>query len=244
MNNWTDWTASSGKAARSGRWTAVGGGSRFGLTTPGYLQVSSQNESNALLFYTPFGAGDFTYTAGVTFDAFTTKAGQHSQAGLSLRLSDNMPMLDAGGHGYDVVLTNRHSGKFKGSVELLKRAPLAKGGHFFEALQSAGFDVATAQTYQLSVTTQTAWTAPAYSIAPLFPPYPSSTTFKVSVNGKLLLTFTDETSNFSMPAFSGRFGVNASYANAHFTCIQANDGPMPPPCPQLWQPPHIGPLKP
>lgn len=99
--------------------------------------------------------------------------------------------------------------------------------------------LSASQTYQLSVTAVTNWATStkafpkhAPSNAGHLPSWPVSTDFMVFIDGTQQLTCTDT----DLPYFSGRFGVNASNVNAHFTCLQANgpaasDGLMPP---GLW----------
>jgi hypothetical protein len=120
------------------------------------------------------------------------------------------------------VLTNQPvSTAVSGSVMLLKRP----GG---QVLGSAPLNVAAGKAYQLSVMATTTWTT-------ANPFYPSSTLFTVSVDGVQLLSRSDAS------YFSGRFGVNASNVEAHFTCLQANNGPLPPGCPLT---PPLGPTSP
>lgn len=115
LSNWTDWAVSAaGQPTTTGRWstqeqTTVSGPE---TTTMAFLKVTSVRNSS-LLFYDPFGGGDFTYTGGITFDSFGSESSGDGRAGLSFRLSDNpfsqtnkKPTPDAGSQGYDVVLTN------------------------------------------------------------------------------------------------------------------------------------------
>jgi hypothetical protein len=241
MGSWTDWTASSGHAVASGHWTTSPGT----FVTLGSLQVQSQHDLS-LLFYDSFGGGEFTYSGGITFDSLPIFG--LGGAGLSFRLSDRPQSLDAGNTGYDVVLTSQPyysipvpglphifppegpypvpppspdpgplliSNLASGSVQLLK-GPTGK------ILAAAPLNVTAGRTYQVSVTANTNWTKS-------LPSFPSSTTLTVYVDGIKMFTVTDKTS----PYFSGRFGVNASYVNAHFTCLQANEGSLPPPCGSL-----------
>jgi hypothetical protein len=241
MGNWTDWTASGGLAVASGRWSTSPGS----FFTSGSLQVQSLRELS-LLFYDVFGGGDFTYSGGVTFDSLPIFG--LGGAGLSFRLSDRPQKLDAGNTGYDVVLTTQPiylvpipglphvfppEGTFpvpppspdpgpllianstSGSVQLLK-------GPTGQVLDAAPLNVTSGHTYQLSITAKTNWTTS-------LPSFPSSTTLTVYVDGVRMFSVTDNDS----PYFSGRFGVNASYVNAHFTCLQANDDALPPYCGSL-----------
>jgi hypothetical protein len=238
LGNWTDWTASGGHAVASGRWSTSPGI----LITPGTLQVQSPHDLS-LLFYDSFGGGEFTYSGGITFDSLPIFG--MGGAGLSFRLSDRPQNLDAGNTGYDVVLTSQPfysvqvpglphifppegpqpvpppspdpgplliSNPASGSVQLLK-------GPTGEILAAAALNVTSGHTYQVSVTAKTNWTTS-------LPWFPLSTTLTVYIDGKKMFAVKDATS----PYFSGRFGVNASYVNAHFTCLQANEGSLPPPC--------------
>jgi hypothetical protein len=239
LGNWTDWTASGGKAVASGRWST----SPRTLITPASLVVQSPHDLS-LLFYDSFGGGDFTYSGGITFDSLPVFG--LGGAGLSFRLSDRPEHLDAGNTGYDVVLTSQPfysvpipglphifppegplpvpppspdpgplliSNPASGSVQVLK-GPTGK------ILAIAPLNITAGHFYQLSITAKTNWTTS-------LPSFPSSTTFTVYIDGAKTLSVTDSDS----PYFSGRFGVNASHVNAHFTCLQANDGPLPPACP-------------
>jgi hypothetical protein len=241
MSNWTDWTASGGHAVASGRWS-TSPGTYF---TTGSLQVESQHDLS-LLFYDSFGGGDFTYSGGITFDSLPIFG--LGGAGLSFRLSDRPQNLDAGNTGYDVVLTSQPfysvplpglphifppegpypvpppspdpgplliANPASGSVQLLK-GPTGK------ILAAAPLNVTSGHTYQLSISANTTWTA-------ALPSFPSSTTLTVYVDGVRMFSATDNDS----PYFSGRFGVNASYVSAHFTCLQANDSVLPPYCGSL-----------
>jgi hypothetical protein len=262
MSNWTDWMVSGSKSAPSHRWTVLEESSLTTYVTTSFLQVQSPKGSS-LLFYDSFDGGDFTYSGGVTIDSFATTAAP-GQAGLSFRLSDNELNLDAGNQGYDAVLTNQGGyigsigGLYRsGSVQLLKRQP-STGSSPVPVVKllcpPALVDVSPGQTYQLSVTASNNWVTGTTFPAPdpkdsndnAYPAYPSSATFKVSIGGVQYLSCTDESPYY----FSGRFGVNASNANAHFTCLQANDGTMPPPCPPITSisppttPPRIGPVPP
>jgi hypothetical protein len=241
MGNWTDWMVSGGHAVASGRWSSSPGT----LFTTGSLQVQSLHDLS-LLFYDSFGGGDFTYSGGITFDSLPVFG--LGGAGLSFRLSDRPQKLDAGNTGYDVVLTSQPfysisapglphifppegpypvpppspdpgplliANPASGSVQLLK-GPTGK------VLAAAPLNVTSGHTYQLSITAKTNWTTS-------LPSFPSSSTFTVYVDGVRMFSVTDNDS----PYFSGRFGVNASYVNAHFTCLQANDAALPSYCGSL-----------
>jgi hypothetical protein len=89
---------------------------------------------------------------------------------------------------------------------------------FGKILAAAAINITTGQFYAVSVSTKTTWAKNS----------PSSTDFTVYVDGIKKLSFTDT----DAPYFSGRFGVNASYANARFICLQATspEAPALPPC--------------
>jgi hypothetical protein len=248
LSNWTDWMVSAEfkdgtppvvllGAAASNRWSTERQTGIIGLNTvqTAFLKVKSAKDSS-LLFYDSFGGGDFTYTGGITFDSFSVSSSLVGSAGLSFRLSDNpyQQPPDAGNQGYDVVLTNATNGTSppqlpsgQGYVALLKRS---SGGPQLLTGCSKAVSLSAGQTYQLSVTAVTKWATSSTAFpkqdpsnADHYPAYPLLTHFKVSIDGTEQFSCKDET----QPYFSGRFGVNASNADAHFTCLQANDGQMP-----------------